>query len=148
MRSHPVERANARGEDATLKKKSVKAIEFMNGLHQAVISDPQFRRETAKKTESQIQTEIRPLILRYLEDYFTALGYKDAIAKAHRSFYWEGQEGSFGKTRAPTFGSRNYPDFILKFPYAVAVEYKQSPQRVDGEARNRPVDHAHAVWRL
>ncbi len=49
------------------------------------------------------------------------------IGKAHRSFYWEGQEGKYGKERATTFGARNYPDFIITDPYLVAIEYKQSP---------------------
>ena len=75
----------------------------------------------------EIQTEIRPLIIQYLEKYFAAAGFKDAIAKANKSFYWEGQEGEYGKTRKTTFGARNYPDFIVTLPYLVAIEYKQSP---------------------
>jgi len=110
-----------------MKKKSSKAIEFVTGLHKFVVSDPQFRKNTKTKSETQIQAEIRPLIIRYLENYFLGLGYKDAVGKANKSFYWEGQEGSFGKVRETTFGSRNYPDFIVQEPYALAVEYKQSP---------------------
>ena len=110
-----------------MRKKSKKAGEFVNGLHEFIVSDPQFRMKTAGKSETQIQTEIRPLILRYLENYFAARGFKDPVAKANKSFYWEGQEGSFGTTRNTTFGSRNYPDFIIQKPYSVAVEYKQSP---------------------
>jgi hypothetical protein len=34
-------------------------------------------------------------------------GYKDNIGKAHKSFYWEGQEGKIGKERATIFGARN-----------------------------------------
>ena len=74
----------------------------------------------------QIQTEIRPLIIRYLEEYFARTGIKDAVDKANRSFYWEGQEGQYGRARKPTFGARNYPDFIVEKPYRVAIEYKQS----------------------
>lgn len=99
----------------------------MNGLHKFIVSHPQFRKKTAHKSETQIQTEIRPLILRYLENYFRKGGFKDPVAKAIKSFYWEGQERSFGKNRNTTFGSRNYPDFIIQEPYLVAVEYKQSP---------------------
>ena len=110
-----------------MKKKSKKAAAFVSELHEFVVSHPQFRRKTAGKNETQIQTEIRPLILRYLENYFSALGYRDSVAKANKSFYWEGQEGSFGPNRKTTFGSRNYPDFIIKAPYSVAIEYKQSP---------------------
>ena len=110
-----------------MRKKSSKAIAFVNELHQFIVGDPQFRRDTKTKSESQIQAEIRPLIIRYLENHFASTGFKDAVAKAHKSFYWEGQEGSFGKLRETTFGSRNYPDFIIQEPYSVAVEYKQSP---------------------
>jgi hypothetical protein len=114
------------GEGRALRKKSKKAADFVNGLHDFVVSNPQFRKRTAGKSETQIQAEIRPLIIRYLEDHFAAAGYKDAVAKANKSFYWEGQEGSFGTARNTTFGSRNYPDFIIQEPYLVAIEYKQS----------------------
>ena len=49
------------------------------------------------------------------------------MAKANQSFYWEGQEGKYGKARPKTFGTRNYPDFIITKPYLLAIEYKQSP---------------------
>ena len=91
------------------------------------MESPQFRKHTQDKSEMQIQAEIRPLIIRYLEDHFRAKGFKDAVAKANQSFYWEGQDGRYGKSRAPCFGTRNYPDFIITAPYVVAVEYKQSP---------------------
>lgn len=110
-----------------MRRKSQNASEFINGLHEFVVGNRQFRKHTKTKTEKQIQTELRPLLLRYLENHFSRLGFKDAIAKAHKSFYWEGQEGSFGKVRDTTFGSRNYPDFIIQAPFKVAVEYKQSP---------------------
>lgn len=42
-----------------------KTTDFINGLHKFVVSDAQFRRDTAGKTAIQIQTKIRPLILRY-----------------------------------------------------------------------------------
>lgn len=110
-----------------MKKKSVKLTKFIEGLHRFIIKNPQFRRDTGNKSETQIQAEIRPLIIQYLEKYFKKEGYKDYIGKAHKSFYWEGQEGKFGKERAATFGARNYPDFIITAPYLVAIEYKQSP---------------------
>ena len=53
-----------------MKKKSKKAIEFVTGLHKFIVNHPSFRKKTAGKSETQVQTEIRPLILRYLEDYF------------------------------------------------------------------------------
>ncbi len=110
-----------------MKKKTAKVTKFIEDLHGFITSNPQFRKNTATKTEVQIQAEIRPLIVQYLEKHFSDAGYKDAVAKANKSFYWEGQEGKYGKGRQATFGARNYPDFIITKPYLVAVEYKQSP---------------------
>ena len=98
----------------------------MKDLNEFIVKSPQFRQKTAGKSEARIQAEIRPLIIRYLENYFRAAGYKDPVAKANASFYWEGQEGTHGKMRDTTFGSRNYPDFIIRKPYSIAIEYKQS----------------------
>lgn len=110
-----------------MKKKTKKLEEFISGLHDFVITNPQFRRNTNGKSEVQIQTELRPLLIRYLEKYFKEAGYKDFVGKANKSFYWESQEGKYDGDRRMLFGSRNYPDFIITHPYLVAVEYKQSP---------------------
>lgn len=110
-----------------MKKKTARLIGFIEGLHKYIVTNPQFRKKTGTKSEVQIQAEIRPLIIRYLEKYFEAEGYKDATGKANQAFYWEGQEGKYGRERVPTFGARNYPDFIITEPYLVALEYKQSP---------------------
>lgn len=110
-----------------MKAKTQKAISFLEGLHNYLIKHPQFRKRTKNKSEVQIQTEIRPLIIAYLEKYFREQGVVDYISKAHQSFYWEGEEGRYGVERKKMFGSRNYPDFIIQYPYNIAVEYKQSP---------------------
>lgn len=110
-----------------MKKKTAKVTKFITDLHKFIVNNPQFRKRTDGKSETQIQAEIRPLIIQYLQIYFKEAGYKDDVAKAHKSFYWEGQEGEYGKERATTFGARNYPDFIITDPYLVAIEYKQSP---------------------
>lgn len=110
-----------------MKKKTKKVTNFIEGLHNHIITNPQFRRKTKGKSETQIQAEIRPLIISYLEQHFERTNYKDYVAKANKSFYWEGQEGKYGKERTTTFGTRNYPDFIITKPYLVAIEYKQSP---------------------
>ena len=107
-----------------MKKKTQQLTNFIDELHDFIVNDPQFRKDTSKKSESVIQGEVRPLMIRYLEKYFEP-NYKDPVAKANKSFYWEGQEGRFGRERATTFGSRNYPDFIITDPYLIAVEYKQ-----------------------
>jgi len=109
-----------------MKKKTKQVVEFITNMHNYIINDPQFRKDTSTKTESQIQAEIRPLIIDFLKQYYKNIGYKDPVAKMHRSFYWEGQEGAYGKEREQTFGSRNYPDFIITDPYVLAIEYKQS----------------------
>lgn len=110
-----------------MKKKTVKSLKFIEGMHEFIISNPQFRKNTKTKSEKQIQTELRPLIIRYLEKYFANEGFKDYTEKANQSFYWEGEEGRFGRGRHAVFGSRNYPDFIVTQPYLVAIEYAQSP---------------------
>jgi len=110
-----------------MKKKSSSVVRFIENLHDFIINDPQLRKNTQSKTETQIQAELRPILLHYLEKSFAQAGYKDAVAKANKSFYWEGQEGQYGKERETTFGSRNYPDFIITDPYLIAVEYKKSP---------------------
>ena len=110
-----------------MKKKTAKVTRFIEGLHDFIVTSPQFRTRTRTKSEVAIQTEIRPLIIRYLENHFEQEGYKDAVAKANKAFYWEGEEGQYGKARKTTFGTRNYPDFIITDPYLIAIEYKQSP---------------------
>ena len=110
-----------------MKKKTNKVNSFIEGLHHYIVAHPQFRKKTSGKSETQIQAEIRPLIIRYLEKHFEKTGYKDFIAKANKSFYWEGEEGQYGKARPSTFGTRNYPDFIITEPYLIAIEYKKSP---------------------
>ena len=110
-----------------MKKKTKQVTKFIAELHNYIENHPQFRRKTNHKSEVHIQTEIRPLIVSYLEKYFKDAGYKDFVEKANKSFYWEGQEGKFGKARNLIFGTRNYPDFIITDPYLVAIEYKKSP---------------------
>ncbi len=90
-----------------MKKKTIKVTQFLDGLHNYIVGNPQFRNKTTGKSETQIQAEIRPLIISYLEKHFSESGYKDAVAKANKSFYWEGQE---------TWG--------MLSPAAVYVKYK------------------------
>ena len=58
-----------------MKKKSTHVISFLEGLHEFIVNDPQFRKKTSGKSEVEIQTELRPLIIRYLEKYFDDKGY-------------------------------------------------------------------------
>ena len=109
-----------------MKKKSKKVGDFIDGLHNFIINNPQFRKDTSRKAETEIQAEIRALIITYLEKYFENLGYKDAVAKANKSFYWEGQEGVYGRSKKAIFAAKNYPDFIIRKPYLIAIEYKKA----------------------
>lgn len=109
-----------------MRKKTKYVLSFIDGLHDYIVTHPQFRKNTKDKSETAIQTELRPLILNFLEKSFDKQGFADSVAKANKAFYWEGQEGKFGKERATTFASRNYPDFIIEEPYLLAIEYKQS----------------------
>jgi hypothetical protein len=83
-------------------------------------------RDTKTKPEKAIQTEIRPLIVRFLEKFFSNAGYNDRSAKANKVFTGRARKGEFGKDRATVFGSRNYPDFMIPELYLVAIEYAQS----------------------
>jgi len=109
-----------------VKKKSTQIEILINELHLYIVNSPLFRKNTTNKSETEIQTEIRPIILNFLEKYFASKSYKDAKAKANKSFYWEGQEGKYGRSKSRFFGGRNYPDFIITDPYLIAIEYKKS----------------------
>ena len=108
-----------------MKKKTKSLIKFIDNLHAFITQNPQFRKDTKTKSEVFVQAEIRPLIIQYLENHFKKAGYKDFTQKANKSFYWEGQEGSYGKKGEQTFASRSYPDYIIEKPYLIALEYKQ-----------------------
>lgn len=98
----------------------------MNELHNYIINDRSLRKNTKGKSEVQIQTELRPVIIDFLKKWFKEEGVVDYEGKAHDAFYWEGQEGRNKSKRNGTFGAFNYPDFVIKKPYNIAVEYKQS----------------------
>jgi len=109
-----------------MRKKTPQVKEFIENLHNFIIHSLQLRTKTENKGEAQIQSEIRPVVIRFLENYFKEAGYKDAVLKANKSFYWEGQEGQYGRDKKTVFGTRNYPDFIIEYPYLIAIEYKKS----------------------
>lgn len=109
-----------------MKRKSARVVEFIDGLHDYIINDRSLRKNTNGKSEVQIQTELRPIILNYLKKWFKSEGVVDYENKAHKSFYWEGQESRHKGANVPVFGAYNYPDFIIKKPWNIAIEYKQS----------------------
>ena len=48
-----------------MKKKTQQLTNFIDELHDFIVNDPQFRKDTSKKSESVIQGEVRPLMIRY-----------------------------------------------------------------------------------
>lgn len=109
-----------------MKNKSKNVVDFINGLHDYIVNNPLLRKNTHLKNESQIQSEIRPIIISYLTKYFQEKNNKNPEEKAIKSFYWEGEEGRKPFVKCPTFSSKNYADFIITCPYNIAVEYKKS----------------------
>jgi len=41
--------------------------------------------------------------------------------------YWEGQDEGNTESKVSVFDARCYPDFIIRAPYRIAMEYKQGP---------------------
>jgi len=109
-----------------MKNKSKKVISFMEGLHENIISSPLFRKKSSMKNESQIHSEIRPIIYMYLVNHFKNMGYKNPEKKASKSFYWEGEEGKHPFAKKQTFSSKNFADFVITDPYLIAIEYKKA----------------------
>jgi len=68
-----------------MKKKTKHVIELIENLHNYIINDSQFRKDTRYKSETDIQREIRPLIINYLTSYFDKQGYSDSTGKANIS---------------------------------------------------------------
>ena len=66
-----------------LKKKTAKLRQFLDDLSAFIKKHPQFRKVTAKKSEQAVQTEIRPIIISFLEKFFREAGYVDYVAKAN-----------------------------------------------------------------
>ncbi len=108
-----------------MKKKTEKLRNFINNLHEHIVNNSQFRKNTSEKSETDIQTEIRPVIIQFLENYFWENGYADYKDRAVKNFYWEGQEGNYGYFKKEVFTAWNYPDFIITDPYWIAIEYKK-----------------------
>ena len=109
-----------------MKAKTSKSKEFIEGHHKHLIGSPLLRKNVQTKSESQIQTELRPIIFNYMVKYFENKNWKNPESGAKKYFYWEGQEGKYTNLKTESFASRNYPDFIITSPYMVAIEYKKS----------------------
>ena len=109
-----------------MKRKSSKAVDFIEGLHKHITNHPTLRKNTSGKSEVRIQTEIRPIILEYLTKWFANDGVRSPESKAYKSFYWEAEESRNRTSKNTTFTAFSYPDFVIFKPYKIAIEYKQS----------------------
>jgi len=109
-----------------MRRKSKTAEQFLDGLTQHLENHLLRPKTTQGKREAEIQRGLYPLIVEYLNEYYESVGYKDFQKKAHQAVYWEGQEGPDTDPKAPLFAARHYPDFIIRKPYRIAIEYKQS----------------------
>ncbi len=73
-----------------MKKKTSQVVSFIEGMHSFITKHPQFRLNTKDKSETQIQAEIRPIIVCYLEDYFkntvSQLKEKEILVKMWKDF--------------------------------------------------------------
>ncbi len=107
------------------KAKTAKVRKFLADLHQYIVSDPSFRKKLKDHSELQIQTELNQIILRFLMDHFRESKNKNPRESAHEALYWGGGETKSQGNKPTIFGGRNYPDFIIKTPYSIAIEYKQ-----------------------
>ena len=109
-----------------MKRKSKPLLTFIDGLEDYVDRYELRPKKTQGTSEAAIQAEYQAIFRDYLEDYFRTAGYKEVKAKVKEVFYWEGQDRPNRDKRTEVFASRNYPDFIIREPYRIAVEYKQS----------------------
>ena len=109
-----------------MKKKTEKVRNFLEELHKRIVTDYLFNNETEKRSESYVQAQIRPIIFNFLVDKFKELNFVNPEKKANKSLYWGGSGKVYEGERGEAFGTKNYPDFIIKAPYHVAVEYKKS----------------------
>jgi len=109
-----------------MKPKSQKSIKFIEELHKHIVRSPLLRKNVQNKNESQIQTELRPIIFEYMIKHFKNQNWKIPVNGAKKYFYWEGEENRYKNMKTESFASRNYPDFIITNPYKIAIEYKKS----------------------
>lgn len=109
-----------------MKRKSTASKLFIDGLRNHIDKHIFRPRNTNRTSEAAIHGEYQAILREYLEQHYRASGGKNVQEKVRDIFYWEGQDGQYSEPKINVFGSRNYPDFIFKAPYKIAIEYKQS----------------------
>ena len=108
-------------------KKTAQLNNFINGLEQHIKNHLRLPKATVGKRENSIHGQLFSIFVEYLEKYYQAEGLLNYREKAARSFYWEGQDNKNNRhSPQEFFASRNYPDFVIREPYSIAIEYKQS----------------------
>jgi hypothetical protein len=108
-------------------KKTKQLVEFVDGLVKHVSEHSRLPKNTIGKRESSIQGQLFSIFVEYLEEYYKGKGLVSYREKASGAFYWEGQDNKNNrKVPQEIFTSRNYPDFVIRQPYSIAIEYKQS----------------------
>ena len=110
-----------------MRNKSKPAEQFIDGLILHIEGHVLRQKENLGKREREIQRGLYPLIVDYVADYYKRAGYKDYLGKAAQEVYWEGQDTPNAEQKVSVFAARSYPDFIIRSPYRIAIEYKQSP---------------------
>jgi len=109
-----------------VRRKSKAAEEFIDGLIAHIEGHVLRQKQNAGKREAEIQRGLYPLIAGYLSEHFQNESPKDYERRAADAVYWEGQDDPNTETKTPVFAARSYPDFIIREPYRIAIEYKQS----------------------
>jgi hypothetical protein len=109
-----------------MKPKTQKLINFIEKLHEHIVRSPLLRKKVQNKNESQIQTELRPIIFEYMIKHFQNQNWQNPVNGATKYLYWEGEERKYTNMKTESFASRNYPDYIITNPYKIAIEYKKS----------------------
>eukprot|EP01047_Picozoa_sp_COSAG01_P001864 COSAG01_NODE_46_length_32080_cov_716.589319_13_plen_178_part_00 len=108
------------------KKKTGKLLSFMDDLQAFTSAHPEAKKLKLKRlNETHLQIAFRSILIDFLERYFRQNGYQKSNDKAHQELYWEGNRESLPGTAQKVFAARNYPDYVIKSPYRIAIEYKQ-----------------------
>lgn len=108
-----------------MKRKTRAAEQFIDGLMEHIEENVLLNRNTRGKREAAIQGGLYPLIAGYVMEQLKARGIKNFEKLGGEGVYWGGQSGSNEDPKMPVFSARNYPDFAIRRPYRIAIEYKQ-----------------------
>jgi len=109
-----------------MRNKSKPAEQFIDGLIEHIERHVLRQKHILEKREAEIQRGLHPLIVEYVADHYRDAGYKNYRKKAAEVVYWEGQDAPNVEEKVSVFAARCYPDFIIREPYRIAIEYKKS----------------------